>query len=211
MSEKYLPAELLKVENVRQLSYPISQEEYDKMYKQKPIFFVPEDSSTSDESNIVDVSFDIDNTSEKIEMHIIGILVDGKFHEYEKPNYFLSEPTILLDDYMIESVTNTRIAQCVIGEVYEPPICTCDMNNPKTYLTEDNYSKAYKVEIIDDKIVKIYTCPKKIISTEISCESCLLSEFLVQYEAEKIFIGKSMLNSMTEFSGGHGDKWDGNS
>lgn len=150
------------------------------------------------------------DTDLKHTMHVMGILVDGVFHLYEGANCFLSEPMILPENYSISEATKYQI-ESMIGQIYEPGPCTCKTNNHKTYLTEDNGGKAYKVEIIHDHLVRIYGHPEAIIEDEVDCFSCMLSNLLVEYEPEKIFIGKSIRNKMTEFSGGYGDKWDGNS
>ena len=220
MTDKYLPIELLNPENIRRISYPINKEEYDRMHnyiKKSVISDYDEENESDQEDNInkknntdeENESDQEDNSNEKMTIHILGILVDGRFHKYEKPNCFLSEPMDLPENYTLKaSVYNM---EGMIGEVYDPKICTCNMNNPKTYITEDNGGAAFKVEIDHKKLVKIYSYPKKIIPNNIPCESCMLSDFLIQYEPEKIFIGKSMLIPMTKFSGGYGDGWDGNS
>lgn len=191
---EYLSIESLIPKNICKLSYPLSEKGFNEIHHIKTV--------SSDKK------YDF---NEKMKMNIIGILVDGKFHKYDKPNCFFSEPMILPKDCEIKNYSYPFFTNSLIGDVYEPKLCTCDRNNPKTYLTEDNGTKAYKVEIIHDHLVKIYTYPKKIISSKIVCKSCMLSDFLVEYEPEKIFIGKSILNSMTEFSGGYGDEWNGNS
>lgn len=68
--------------------------------------------------------------------------------------------------------------------------------NSNTYFTHDNGGRPYKVNI-SDNIVTVYD----------NYKNNLLFEILV----DKIFIGKSIFNSMTEFSGGFGKKFDGNS
>ena len=67
-----------------------------------------------------------------------------------------------------------------------------------TYKIHDNGGRPFKC-IIDKKIIKIYNNYKK------------EKEHFLQFEFEKIFIGKSPLNAMTSFSGGHGSDFDGNS
>lgn len=70
------------------------------------------------------------------------------------------------------------------------------------YYTLDNGAQPFIVKI-NKKEVRIY----------INNPDYILSEsYLVNtYQTEKIWIGKSPLNEMTEFSGGYGDRFDGNS
>jgi hypothetical protein len=66
------------------------------------------------------------------------------------------------------------------------------------YKIHDNGGRPFKC-IVEGNIIKIYNNYKK------------KEEHFLQFEFEKIFIGKSPLNSMTAFSGGHGSGFDGNS
>ena len=71
------------------------------------------------------------------------------------------------------------------------------------YLTHDNGSRPFKVVIADGN-VKIYTrIPNSIEEFN--------SEPYLTYDPLQIFIGKSPLNEMTDFSGGWGPEFDGNS
>ena len=245
IAKKYLPAELIQVKNLCQVSFPINEETYKSICicKEELTFNICENKINGDETNGDDGSYgsvgsDVDETNGddgsevdeldetngddgsdgidksdgiyKKTLHIVGILVEGKFHQYAKLNSFLSNPMNLPKDYSVRTLSSYCTSR-MIGDVYEHTQCICDMDNPETYLTEDNGGSAYKVEIIEN-IVKIYTYPMNIlIPDHIPCVSCVMSELLIQYEPEKIFIEKSMLNSMTEYSGGYGDCWDGNS
>lgn len=66
----------------------------------------------------------------------------------------------------------------------------------QTYITHDNGGRPFKV-VIDGLHVKIYKNNKSIL--------------LASVQALKIFIGKSIENKMTLFSGGYGPSFDGNS
>lgn len=67
----------------------------------------------------------------------------------------------------------------------------------KIYKIHDNGGRPFQVKIYDNTQVKIHKRNNQLP--------------FVEYTPEKIFIGKSPLNKMTEFSGGHGSYFDGNS
>lgn len=96
------------------------------------------------------------------------------------------------------------------------------------FYTQDNGYEPFKVEI-SGSIVNIY---KRVVdenssecsesnenesneneSVEESSENEKNNKYIhiLKYEPARVFIGKSPLNKMTEFSGGHGDRYDGNS
>lgn len=70
-----------------------------------------------------------------------------------------------------------------------------------TFYTHDNGSKPFRV-VINGNRVRVY---KRIRTT--TCDS----KVIVDMVSPEIFIGKSPLIPMTEFSGAHGKKFDGNS
>jgi hypothetical protein len=70
------------------------------------------------------------------------------------------------------------------------------------YYTLDNGAEPYMVRIIG-KEVRVY---------KNNTDYTVNESFLINvYHAEKIWIGVSPLNKMTEFSGGHGERFNGNS
>lgn len=183
-SEEYLPAELVVPENLRKLSYLYHDSE--------------EEEEEEEEGYVVR------------KMHVFAMLVDGNFHRYDKPNCFFAEPMVIPSECKIRDVSAFCINR-MVGKIFNPGECTCDSDNSITYLTEDNGTKSYKIKIIDERLVEVYSYSEEIIPDEIECVSCLLSKLLAEYEPEKIFIGRSLLNNMTAFSGGYGEEWDGNS
>ncbi len=64
-------------------------------------------------------------------------------------------------------------------------------------------------------ILRKYMCmggQKKVIQNSDDTEEYIMFDNLIKkYRPTDIFIGKSVLNDMTKSSGGHGDKFDGNS
>jgi hypothetical protein len=72
----------------------------------------------------------------------------------------------------------------------------------KTYYVHNNYERPYKV-IISSNNVKIF-CKRNDITYDYEDKPILT------YKCKEIFIGKSPKCPMTEFSGGYGSKFDGN-
>ncbi len=71
------------------------------------------------------------------------------------------------------------------------------------YLTHSNYARPYKVVITNNTDVNVY----KSLDNDEENYNCLV----LSISPQQIFIGKSIQNKTTEFSGGYGDEFDGNS
>ena len=103
------------------------------------------------------------------------------------------------------------------------------MSNKKHYYTHDNSGRPFLVYIIKGNIL-VYRIPKKVNNFKNRKadksydfmwrwiqylglpQSMLYSEKLLSFnKPKKIYIGESPKNPMTEYSGGHGDKFKGNS
>lgn len=67
-----------------------------------------------------------------------------------------------------------------------------------SWLTHDNHARPFLVEQKGDQ-VSVYNVHSK------------KPSLVKRYEVDKVFVGKSPLNPTTEFSGGHGKEFDGNS
>ena len=76
-------------------------------------------------------------------------------------------------------------------------------NDNMEYFTHNNYARPYKVTITNNSQVMVF---KSLNQDEINYTNLVLN-----ITPEQIFVGKSLPNAMTEFSGGHGDCFDGNS
>lgn len=74
----------------------------------------------------------------------------------------------------------------------------------QTYETHDNGGRPFKVEIDPEEnnntVVRVYYKNEE-----------MQLEPIVTFDAKKVFVGKSPINNMTNFSGGHGFEFDGNS
>lgn len=85
------------------------------------------------------------------------------------------------------------------------------------YETLDNYSVGFFVLIgkrINDQkdVVLVYGRTNDLLPKEYSInDEKIFNKLIKTYYPMEIFIGKSEKNEMTEFSGGYGDKYDGNS
>lgn len=78
----------------------------------------------------------------------------------------------------------------------------------KEYLIHDNGGRPFKCIIEDKHTIHIY----KQSGYDEKLEEVLYEKTpVLTFHPKKIFIGKSPLNEMTEFSGGHGPDFDGNS
>lgn len=75
------------------------------------------------------------------------------------------------------------------------------------YLIYDNFNYPFKVDIKDAKFVRIYKCSNMRSGEE---KDKYENIPFLEYEPNKIFIGKSPLDEMTKYSGGHGKRFDGN-
>jgi len=69
-----------------------------------------------------------------------------------------------------------------------------NINDYQEYYTHSNGSRPYKVEIINNSLVRVY-----------KSDICILN-----LNPQQIFIGKSEKNIMTEYSGGYGNEFVGN-
>jgi hypothetical protein len=69
-----------------------------------------------------------------------------------------------------------------------------NINDYQEYYTHSNGSSPYKVEIINNSLVRVF-----------KSDICILN-----LHPQEIFIGKSEKNKMTEYSGGYGSQFDGN-
>jgi hypothetical protein len=77
----------------------------------------------------------------------------------------------------------------------------------KHYFTHDNYNRPFCV-YIDEPNNKVFVY-KRIDTSSFKLKK--YNNLIETFNPDKIFIGKSPLSPMTEFSGGHGPEFDGNS
>jgi hypothetical protein len=78
------------------------------------------------------------------------------------------------------------------------------------YLIHDNYARPFCV-YIDENHNQVHIYKKEYRECYQNDELEDYTKFIGTYSPSKIFIGESPLNSMTEFSAGHGPEFDGNS
>ena len=84
----------------------------------------------------------------------------------------------------------------------------------KSYFIHDNGGRPFLV-YVSKKDVQIYKEDKKFYSIQLNINDkknkWVYIKLIKKYKPLQIFIGKSPLNNMTKFSGGHGKEFDGNS
>lgn len=80
------------------------------------------------------------------------------------------------------------------------------------YNTLDNGGIGFIVLVNSELKVKVYGHTEGVVLEAYRLDDIAIYDRII-YEGypKKIFFGKSLMNAMTTFSGGHGDKWDGNS
>ena len=79
------------------------------------------------------------------------------------------------------------------------------------YPTKDNGGIGYVVCVKkDESEVLVYGRTKAVILVDIEDPLSIFTELVARYRPITVFIGKSPLNDMTGFSGGHGPRFDGN-
>ena len=76
------------------------------------------------------------------------------------------------------------------------------------YLILDNYSYSYKVIVGLGQQIKVHKLDYGVESNLIT--DYTLGQLVLDTQVSKVFVGKSPLIPMTEFSGGHGPEFDGN-
>ena len=102
-------------------------------------------------------------------------------------------------------------------KIFTPEEMTLSSRHPgyRMYKTLDNYAIGFIVFIQEEASgpskVYVYGRTSDMILDEYEDETTIFTKLVKEYTVSKVFIGKSPLNKMTEFSGGDGDKWDGNS
>ena len=77
------------------------------------------------------------------------------------------------------------------------------LNNQVEYFTHNNYSRPYKVVINNNTQINVYKSSNE--------DDEDYNKLVLDICPQQIFVGKSELNKMTEFSGGYGAEFDGNS
>lgn len=155
----------------------------------------------------------------KIE-HIIGMLtMDGtRYHQYCDFNTFLKETIdIPKKEDGWENVTSKRNTDNICNlqkKLFVPSDHKISDNYPgyKLYQTRDNGGISFFV-FIKDLDVFVQGRPTNHVESNKGCDDAeyIMTQLIKHYKPLQIFIGKSELNKMTEFSESYGPEWDGNS
>lgn len=122
-----------------------------------------------------------------------------------------------IDEYIKERMEHHKnwIKECMCdptAKIFNPstPHPFEQYEDFKLWKTLDNYSIGFCVLILDN-IVHIYGRTLDIVLNDYDDETIIFDTFIKTYHALEVFIGTSVSNKMTKFSGGSGSKWDGNS
>jgi len=154
---------------------------------------------------------------------LLGVkLRPGYYHEYVSYNNFsLKEKKIpigfrkvkLSAEYIKEFVFDkTKTLLSHDNLIYEEIKST--HKGQKTYFTHDNGGRPFLVYVNEkDNEVDIYKIPKSThyIEPDYGNIKNYFIQLVASYKTLEVFVGKSSLNPMTQFSGSHGDNFDGNS
>ena len=146
---------------------------------------------------------------------VVGIPVENdKKHIYKwiSSNKFENKPTKISNGYIKKKLSKKHIKNIYCKDKNYTNEWDKKFKNYKLYFTLDNGSKPFMVAI-RNKTVKIYMeDPKNIIPFRDDISKYYYTHLIKTFtNVENIFIGKSPLIKMTEYSGAHGEQFDGNS
>lgn len=145
---------------------------------------------------------------------ISGISADkGYIYKWLDYNKFEKKPTEIPKGYRKVKLSKDWIKEFGCGNRKRIEEITWDKSFHKgytTYLIHDNGGRPFLVAIKGKK-VKIYRIDPKIYSYADKIQKYYYTYLINEYTTKKIFIGKSPKNKLTEYSGGFGKYFDGNS
>jgi len=79
----------------------------------------------------------------------------------------------------------------------------------RKYFVHFNYQRPFLVYVGPEKVF-VYKVPEDMYAGKEDGHSWAYIQLVKEYNPEKVWVGKSPLNDSTEFSGGHGSDFDGN-
>ena len=124
---------------------------------------------------------------------------------------FVNNCTLDYKHRVTDTICNPEAKLFVPSDDY-PLFEFMDKENYKIYKTLDNGNIGFIVVIDNKNNVNMYGRTKDVIpGYELYDDPMIFDNLIKNYQAEEIFIGKSIQNDMTMRSTCHGDKWDGNS
>jgi hypothetical protein len=147
---------------------------------------------------------------------IIGLASSTKnyVHKYINTNQFEKTLTKIPTEYKKNTISPYFVKEYYCGKKKNKLNSLQRMKYDK-YYTHDNGGHPFLV-YIKNKNIYIYKVPEETEVREIDYgsftdEQWQYMKLVKEYKnVKKIFIGKTILNKMTKFSGGHGKKYDGN-
>ncbi len=147
-------------------------------------------------------------------------LEKGKIYEWKSYNKFALKPTLIKSGWKRRSVSSDFKNKYYCGKKEEiekgdSKYKTIRSNHKgwKIYMTHDNGGRPFCVYISPNKKeVDVYKVDEDDIPKDDDYGKVhTYLKHVKSFKPLDIFIGKSPLNEMTKFSGGHGSKFDGNS
>lgn len=149
-----------------------------------------------------------------IEKGINGIPAEeGYIYKWIGYNQFEDTPTKIPKGYKKRTLSKKWIEQFGCGDRKRVEEITWNKSihqGYQTYFTHDNGGRPFLVSI-KGKTVKIYRSDPKIYQYSDKVHKYHYDYLIKEYHTKKIFIGKSPKNEMTDFSGGYGKYFNGNS
>lgn len=153
--------------------------------------------------------------------HGIKSNLNGHIHLYRDFNVFEAEPTPIQDTWVQQTTSDNHTKRFLNPD--RTLLCSDNLSyqniedkfqDYESYYIHDNGGRPFLVYVNPEtKHVAIFkqNTDECYVSNENGIENWMYIQQIEDYNPMRIFIGKSPFNSMTEFSGGHGDKFDGNS
>lgn len=148
----------------------------------------------------------------------IGKVIGDKFHKWVSYNKF-SKFGKKVPNWENIDVPKGVYEEFIEGKNEKNIKVLTNLNKKKHYFTLDNGGRPFCTYIIGKKVIvykekknsdKDYEFMWKWFHYLDLPENIRYSEKIKTFTTKKIYIGKSPKNEMTKFSGGYGEKWDGN-
>jgi hypothetical protein len=149
----------------------------------------------------------------------IGVLENNYIYPFLSKNRFSMNKIKIQPEWKKENLSKFHIKECFYKKGLEylerdnehiQRIRVENENAQNIYYTHNNGAREFAVYVHDDK-VNIYKLSDKHYYIKYLNNQDYYIEHVATYYYDKIFIGTSPLNDTTQFSGGHGSYFDGNS
>ena len=156
----------------------------------------------------------------------VGKVSNDKFYEWKAYNKFSKDGENIPKGYQKIDIPKKVIQTFLVGSNDKNMKELMKLSKKKHYFTIDNGGKPFCVYILGKNVIvyketklshwktrsgnKDYVFMMEWFHYLNLPSNISYNEKIKSFNPKKIYIGKSPLNKMTKFSGGHGKKWDGN-